>query len=256
MNHIQTDLAEADIYQRKTTRNAISIASKFRDLIGLQMILKSELEALSAAQTAALTYFQQLTSEVANPSTALVSLAASCTRCRTVDPGSGVVCKHCHLDQKLTAWEGRLFTLTVNTMEAGDLSVSAEDAALNHYNQQINRRAGRGGLNEGDNLTADDGGASGSGRRSAAGISRTILVHSASQPEKALKMLAHHLRLLHLPPGPVAAQRDLLVAAAKTQLDGLDAAKKELFKLRAVVLQQRLKLYALDELEMCIMRFQ
>ena len=260
VNHIKADLGEADGYRRTTERNAVSIASKFRDLTGLQMILRTELDALSTAQTTALTYFQQLSSEVANPSASLVALAASCTRCRTVDPSTGTVCKHCHLDQKLVGWESRLYTLIVSAMEAGG-AVSVEDAALTEYNQQINRRAGRGGLGEGDNLSAGGTNASGggggvSGRRSAAGISRTVLMHTASQAEKALKILGDHLRLLHVPPGPVAAQRDLLSAAAKAHLDGLDAAKKEFMKVRAVVVQQRLKLYALDELEMCIMRMQ
>jgi len=255
VNHIKIELGEADGYRRTTERNAVSIASKFRDLTGLQMILRTELEALSAAQTTALTSFQQLSSEVANPSASLIALAASCTRCRTVDPSTGTVCKHCNLDQKLVGWESRLYTLIASAMEAGG-AVSVEDAALAEYNQQINRRAGRGGLGEGDNLTAGGSDVGVSGRRSAAGISRTVLVHTASQAEKALQMLAHHLRLLHVPPGPLAAQRDLLSAAAKAQLDGLDAAKKEFMKVRAVVVQQRLKLYALDELEMCIMRMQ
>jgi E3 ubiquitin-protein ligase SHPRH len=258
VSHIKAELAEADGYRRTTERNAVSIASKFRDLMGLQVILKTELDALQTAQSTALTSFQQLSNEVGNPSSSLVALAASCTRCRTVDPSTGTVCKHCHLDQKLVGWESRLYTLIASAMEAGG-AVSVEDAALAEYNQQINRRAGRGGLGENDNLTADGGtsaGASGSGRRSAAGISRTVLVHTASQAEKALQMLAHHLRTLHVPTGAVAEQRDLLVAAAKAQLDGLDAAKKEFMKVRAVALQQRLKLYALDELEMCVMRMQ
>ncbi len=230
--------------------------------MGLQMILKNELEALETVQTAALTSFQQLSNEVSNPSASLISLAASCTRCRTVDQNrnAGTVCKHCHLDQKLVAWESRLYSLIATALDIGG-TVSVEDAALAEYNQQINRRAGRGGLGEGDNLTAGgrggDGGASGSGRRAAAGISRTVLVHSASQAEKALQMLSHHLRTLHVPPGgAVAAQRDLLLAAAKAQLDRFEATKKEFMKLRAVVVEQRLKLYALDELEMCIMRMQ
>jgi E3 ubiquitin-protein ligase SHPRH len=258
VNHIKVELGEADGYRLNTLRNAVSIASKFRDLMGLQIVLKNELEALSTAQTTALTSFESLSNEVANPSASLVALAASCTRCRTVDPSTGTVCKHCHLDQKLTAWEARLFAIIASAMEAGG-AVSLEDAALVEYNQQINRRAGRGGLGENDNLTAGGGGgdgASGSGRRSAAGISRTVLVHAASQAERALQMLSHQLRLLNVPPGSVAAQKDLLLAAAKAQLDGLDAAKKEFIKVRAVVVQQRLKLYSLDELEMCIMRMQ
>lgn len=51
-----------------------------------------------------------------------------------------------------------------------------------------------------------------------------------------------------------AAQKELLAAAGKAQLEFLEQARRLYLKARAVTLAQRAKLYALDELDMATMR--
>ena len=141
-------------------------------------------------------------------------------------------------------------------MEAGE-AVSLEDAAKKAYNQSLTR-AGRGGLGEGAGLSttadaADEQASGRSGRRAGNTVSRSTVVHTASQLELALRGLSNQLRQLRVP-AEDAPRRDLLVAAARAQLELLENDKKVFLKVRAVARGQQQKLCALDELEMCVMR--
>ena len=59
---------------------------------------------------------------------------------------AGRHCRHCHLDDLITAWELRLFQLTAVGRGGGQLS--AEDAVARAQQAARQRTVGRGGLNE------------------------------------------------------------------------------------------------------------
>ena len=59
---------------------------------------------------------------------------------------AGRHCRHCHLDDLITAWELRLFQLTAVGRGGGQLS--AEDAVQRAQQAARQRTVGRGGLNE------------------------------------------------------------------------------------------------------------
>jgi hypothetical protein len=59
---------------------------------------------------------------------------------------AGRHCRHCHLDDLITAWELRLFQLTA--VGRGGGHISAEDAVRRTQLAARQRVVGRGGLNE------------------------------------------------------------------------------------------------------------
>lgn len=63
-----------------SSKNATSMARRFRDLTGLSFLLDSELRALAAAQEAALEGLQQLRDECQQPTPQLIEQAAHCGR--------------------------------------------------------------------------------------------------------------------------------------------------------------------------------
>ena len=212
------------------------------------MVLNQELKELGDARQEAMRQLNQLRREVDSPSTSLVELAATCARCR---PGEtsvpGRVCKHCVLDEKFMGWEVRLFSLRSFAREAG-AQVSAAEAIRAAQAMTI-ARVGQGGLGE----VAGPGAAAEPGARRTEAVANSNVVRSPSQAEQVLRILAHQLRLLRVP-AAAAAQRDLLATAAKAQLDTLEAWRREFLQARAAALEQRQKLYAMDELEMCATR--
>lgn len=242
---IKDQLSESDTYRYFAARNASNIADRFRNLFGLQMVLKQDLKDMHEAQEAAMKPLTELQASVADPSPSLVELAANCASCRGMQ---GRLCAHCKLDEKFTGWEVRLFSLKTTGMEAGK-RVTAEEAARAAHQQTMLRRAGRGGLNE----QAGPGQAPIPGARRTAAVAESTVVRHPSQVEQVLRMLMHQLRGVRVPPA-VAAQRDVLLTAAKAHLELFEVFKREFLKGRALALEQRQKLYALDELEMCTMR--
>lgn len=71
--------------------------------------------------------------------------------------------------------------------------------------------------------------------------------------QNALCLALTHATLFFRVPA-AAAQKELLAAAGKAQLEFLEQARRLYLKARAVTLAQRAKLYALDELDMATMR--
>ena len=253
--HIRSQLSalEGNETIAYTLRNANSITDRFRDLKGLQYLIGTELTSIKNSQQAALTTFNLLTAAVVNPPARMYRRAGSCGRCRDLD--RAIVCDHCKFDEKLTDWEARLFILRVTAMEGGK-DIDMTKAARREYEMRLLQRMGRGGLGEVAALDQEDEtftGVEESGRRSAAEISTTTLVHHPSQIEQALRHVYHQLKTLRLPP-ELRAQQEVVLAAAKVQLDGMESTRKKFVKIRSVCLAQRQKLYALDELEMCTMR--
>jgi hypothetical protein len=61
-------------------QNATTITSKFRDLFGLELALKQELQELNGAQQAAVDELLTLQAACRQPPPALVELAATCSR--------------------------------------------------------------------------------------------------------------------------------------------------------------------------------
>lgn len=59
-------------YQRLVRQNATSLARRFKNLRGLQLLLQGELAAIRKAQTESLEGLQQLTAECSQPSEQLV----------------------------------------------------------------------------------------------------------------------------------------------------------------------------------------
>ena len=70
-------------YRALSSRNATSMARRFRDLAGLSFLLTSEVEALGRTQADALRGLQDLRVECRDPSPDLVDQAAHCGRCLT-----------------------------------------------------------------------------------------------------------------------------------------------------------------------------
>lgn len=249
--HIRDRLAEADTYRHVAQQNASSLANRFRDLHGLQIVLNQELNGTREAREVAVKDFDSLSILVASPTPELVERAASCQRCRGDLGVTGRVCDHCRLDEKLTGWEVRLFALVASARKAGD-RVSVEAAAQKEYAQKaLIRRVGRGGLGEESGLDEE---AEVEKRMERLGIARADVVRAPSQSETALRLLHSQLRNLVLSTKDLECRRRLLIEAGKSHLEEMEMDRKEYLKIRAVSVDQRQKLYLLDELEMCVAR--
>lgn len=249
--HIKDRLAEADTYRHVTQQNASSLANRFRDLHGLQLVLNQELKDAREARDSAVTDFDALSVLVASPPPEMVERAASCERCRGDLGVTGRVCDHCRLDEKLTGWEVRVFAVVASARRAGD-RVSVEAAAQKEYAQKaLMRRVGRGGLGEESGLDEE---AEVDRRMERLGIARADVVRGPSQSETALRLLHSQLRNLVLSTKELETRRLLLVEAGKSHLEEMEMDRKEYLKISAVSVDQRQKLYLLDELEMCVMR--
>eukprot|EP00887_Chlorella_sp_A99_P002685 scaffold6.g2685.t1 len=292
LREVQGQLArvvrEAALAGVKPKEREASIAGKFNDLFGLEVVLQHEfrqgaaavaacsvpchllgpdadLLQLRRAQEAALAELAALGKEVDSPSPQLVELAASCSRCRAETAVAGRVCRHCRLEDLFLRWEGRAFQLSAKAAAPG-AAVSAEDALLQARAQQQDMAVGRGGL--GEHGVQGGGGAGAEGARHAGGVTRTEIVRHPGDAEAALRQLTHQLRLLKPAAqgsggsgggdaaARLAAHKALLLAAAKAQLELLEGGRRLYLKARALSGAQREKLYSLDELGQSTMRLQ
>lgn len=241
-----------DNYRQAVTRNASNITGKFNDLSGLQILLNTHLQELHRAERKAMDELSTLSKACENPSDQLVTAAASCSRCRNeFAQVRGQVCAHCRLDQAFISWEVRLFELRTQALQQG-VVVSAEEAASAAHAASL-RHVGRGGF--GEDVGPEMGTTNDVGSRRDEAVSRTSIVRQPSQGEQALRHVMHQLRTLKVHPDtPLGARKELLLSAAKVQLDTLELRRKAYIKARALSLAQRGKLLAIDELSMCTMR--
>jgi E3 ubiquitin-protein ligase SHPRH len=252
-----------DEYRLLVQRNATDIGGRFRDLFGLQLLLQQNLKELETHETKALSELNRLARACENPSKQLIQMAASCARCRPEGMSTaGNTCSHCQLDEAFLAWEVRLFEIRTISGGGGNgnggggspsqrAMVSAEEAAAAAHKASL-QRVGRGGLNE-DAVDHSDGNGNNNNDQQNT-VTRTNITRSPSQIEQALRHLSHQLRLLKPPTPNDITHKDLLLKAAKAQLEVFEAKRRQFLKARALSLAQRGKLYALDELEMCNMR--
>ncbi|KAK9861981.1 hypothetical protein WJX84_009317 [Apatococcus fuscideae] len=260
LQHIQEQLRERDMYRQLTTQNATSLARRFHNLPGLQLVVQKELEALDASRQAALAELDRLAQACTDPSPQMVEQAGHCGRCRSEMGVQGSVCKHCHLDDLFLAWEVRLYSLQTRAAAAGGL-VTAEDA-LRQEQAKVLRRVGRGGLNEAtgpsdeaESSLLGDAGPSleGTGHRSAV-VAGTEIIRQPSEAEQVLRLLTTQLRSLRSLPASSGSQREDILQMGKAHLESLELQRKDYVRARAFAMAQRSSLYARDELEMAVMR--
>ncbi|KAL4857890.1 E3 ubiquitin-protein ligase [Chlorella vulgaris] len=255
---IKDQVKEETIYLRSVSQNATSIASKFRDLYGLELVLKQELGEYNKAQAAATNELQRLQVACQNPSPGIINLAATCGRCRQDTAVAGVVCRHCRLEELFWGWEGRAFALYSKARE-GAGNVTAEEAIQQAQHDTLHRVVGRGGLGEASKSVEeeDEEGSTqlllGAGRRDNAAAGAQI-VRRPGDVENVLRLLLNQLRQVKVPSGKAEAEKELVMTAGKAHLDLLEQYRRLYLKSRALGSAQRQRLYALDELEQCTMR--
>ncbi|KAK9841676.1 hypothetical protein WJX74_009916 [Apatococcus lobatus] len=260
LQHIQEQLRERDTYRQLTTQNATSLARRFQNLPGLQLVVQQELEALDLARKAALADLDRLAVASTDPAPEMVEQAGHCGRCRAELGVQGSVCQHCHLDDLFLAWEVRLYSLQTRAAAAGGF-VTAEDAIRQEQAKTL-RRVGRGGLNEATGPTVEaeaalaaEAGTSleGTGHRSGV-VAGTEIIRQPCEAEQVLRLLTTQLRTLRNLPASLGSQREEILQLGKAHLESLELQRKAYVKARAHAMAQRSSLYARDELEMSVMR--
>eukprot|EP00798_Chlamydomonas_sp_ICE-L_P018134 gene18134-24574_t len=143
---IRSRLSERDQYRLPTEVNASSLATRFRNLSGLGLLLADEMAALEKGRALVMTKIDELQRSCQDPSREFIEQAGHCHRCRSELGVRGHLCEHCKLEEQLIMWEVRLFSLDARALAAG-VNVSAEDAARRALTLARDR-VGRGGLNE------------------------------------------------------------------------------------------------------------
>ncbi|KAL6785091.1 hypothetical protein ACKKBG_A02395 [Auxenochlorella protothecoides x Auxenochlorella symbiontica] len=246
---VRETLAGGEAYQRAgaATGGGLKSNARFDSLNGLALVLGRELRELNDAREAALAELARLDRACDRPGPDLVRLAGSCARCRAETAVSGATCAHCRLDERFLRWEVRAFSLSV----AGAAGVGGEQAALLAQRAAL-QRVGRGGLGEAAWEGAGEETDPGDARR---GPGRVDIARKASGTEVALRALRAALQAAARRLGGAAAARAALaLEAAGRQLDRLEAQRRLYLASGALGLAQRARLYALDELDMCVGR--
>ena len=231
----------ADIQGRFDSKNAASIADRFRDVHGLRMVLSSELETMSTARQDLMKVIERLKKVSDSPSDYEVWKAGHCSRCRTSEmQSSGVTCVHCETNSDFVKYEARLFSIRFRAISRGQ----ATD--VQHVIEKFSSRDRRipnshvGGAED-----ADDGDvfATESRSRRLGTASDTIHVSElASESERVLKMIASKL------------DADTEVGArARRHVETMESLRAEFLSARAMAVAQRESLARRDELSMATM---
>lgn len=244
---LKHSLTQDDIYRQAASRNANNMATRFRDIFGLQALLGQEIQRENEARSEVESLLKHLGDRVKSKDVVLIDAAAHCGACRSFNAVSGVVCEHCHFDKSMIAWEVRLFSLIATAR--GKAILSTEHIAEAAHKQSL-YRVGVGGIGEKDHL--DQGAVR--GKRSDNKVADSKVIRGPSQTEKILRYVLNALKSLPIDDEGLSAERDLLLNAAKHHLDIMDLKRREFIRVGAVASAQRQILYALDELNMCRMR--
>jgi len=250
VHSLKQHLSEDDLYRQAASRNATNLASRFRDIFGLKLVLQQELEAQESSRREVVDLLKNLGHRVDSEDKALIETAAHCSACRSFNATGGIVCDHCFFDKKMIEWEVRIFTHVASSRGKANLTAEAVAAAAH---RQALSKVGRGGLGESAHL--QDAGILRS-RRSDNKVADSKITRGPSQAEKALRFISSAIRNVRLPNSQLETRKKVLLRASKVHLEILECRRKEYIKVGAVATAQRQVLYALDELGMCRMRIQ
>lgn len=225
---------------------------------------------MESSHDAAMRRLNELQQLVQSPSQSTVEMAASCMKCRAETRRIGTMCHHCTLDQLMLHFEVRLFYVNVNVTAKEKQRGICVESAIEAMRLQALHRVGRGGLGEDAALLGYDVGGGEGGRgggmsggwndamhsqRNIAGDAK--IIHRPSMVQRALKMLLDKIRTLSLDRNTMhgdVSERDMLIEVGKAHLEVWNNYSKEFLKANALILAQRLKLYAIDELDQCLLR--
>eukprot|EP00898_Chlorokybus_atmophyticus_P007364 jgi/Chlat1/7629/Chrsp64S07159 len=240
---VQEHLSTKDIdYQN---RNAANFAHRFRDIIGLQLLVQNELDAIATRRAAVLAKLPEVTHAA---TVAGMHRAAHCRKCRPSEM-TGPDCQFCELEESLSSYELRLFTFraTSAAMHAVVTIDDAERARQRAFQTHRSLMALSGASRDMRNTAAEGLQAAGSRAGQSVDASQVATSLDPSQTEVVLKYL--------LRAGKQAIANDPEVASAGAiHLAMLEAMRLEFLKLRQLVGAQRDVMYAHDELGMATLR--
>ena len=250
IHSLKQHLSEDDLYRQAASRNATNLATRFRDIFGLKLVLQQEIEAQDSSRREVIDLLKNLGHRVDSQDKTLIETAAHCSACRSFNATGGIVCDHCSFDKKMIEWEVRIFTHVASSRGKANLTAEAVAAAAH---RQALSKVGRGGLGESEHL--QDAGVL-RPKRSENKVADSKITRGPSQAEKVLRFISNALKNIKLPNSQVEPRREVLLGASKVHLQILEYRRKEYIKVGAVATAQRQVLYALDELGMCRMRIQ
>eukprot|EP00850_Spirogloea_muscicola_P023159 SM000333S12561 [mRNA] locus=s333:34643:42565:- [translate_table: standard] len=252
VDRLKSQLPETD-HLGNFYRNASTLANRFRDVAGLQLVLRRELDALAESRRALLLCLDDLRARTLAAAPNDVEATGQCGSCHS--EFAGPPCPFCRADEVIQPYENRLFFLRTEARSAGQVA-SAEEAVITQQRSLARNRqlvAGvptRGRKEHLASLAAPDP-AMGRGMRNITGqtsAARALVTWSPSESEKILRILVAYLKSLR------AETPKGLLAAGSKHLEYFEALRKEFAEVRVLGNAQRGLLYALDELNMATTR--
>eukprot|EP00850_Spirogloea_muscicola_P012812 SM000084S23148 [mRNA] locus=s84:552074:559947:+ [translate_table: standard] len=252
VDRLKSQLPEAD-HLGNFYRNASTLANRFRDVAGLQLVLRRELDALAESRRALMLCLDDLRARTLAAAPNDVEATGQCGSCHS--EFAGPPCPFCRADEVIQPYENRLFFLRTEARSAGQVA-SAEEAVITQQRSLARNRqlvAGvpsRGRKKHLASLAAPDP-SMGRGMRNVTGqtsAARALVTWSPSESEKILRILVAYLKSLR------AETPKALLAAGSKHLEYFEALRKEFAEVRVLGNAQRGLLYALDELNMATTR--